>query len=56
MFVFHLVRILKGIIFAPFLRYNVVAVRYKDLIITRIAAVFIAVKDYNENHILNFKD
>lgn len=54
MFVFHLVRKLKGIIFAPFLRYDIVAVRYKRLIITWIAAVFVAVKDYNENHILKF--
>ena len=28
MFVFHLVRNLKGIIFAPFLRYDEVAVYY----------------------------
>ncbi len=42
MFVFHLVRNPKRVIFAPFLRYDVVAVLVKHLIVTGIVAVFVA--------------
>ena len=56
MFVFHFVRTAKGVIFAPFLRYDVVAILCNCLIIIGIVANFVAVNTINENHILNFKD
>lgn len=43
MFVFHLVRKSKRVIFAPFLRYDVVAVRCNQLIAMWIVANFVAV-------------
>ena len=42
MFVFHLVRNAKGVIFAPFLRYDVVAMLVNRLIVMGIVAVFVA--------------
>lgn len=51
MFVFHLVRKAKDVIFAAFLCYNVAAFPCKYLIVMGIVANFVAEKIINENHI-----